>query len=174
MRDLNITYLNIAALKPYARYIQIEKHATESDNHIIAAATLLGEARRRVEDGEAGQIKWSEWVYTNIKLSKSRLYELNHIAEADNPEAELKRLRKQTSERVRRHRKKKAEATRAEAVRAEALRDSDEERRNLIAWARKAPIEKVRTVLSLIASEGDVTAAEQNDESTSPDQQEAA
>ena len=138
-------------LKDVAR--RIEEHAKNSDQHMIDAVMLMREARRRIEDGEAGEIAWSKWARANINLSKSRLYELNHISEADDPEAELKRLREQTYERVKRHRKKKAEAARADAVRAEAPHDSHEERRILIAWVKKAPIEKVKTVLKLIKQE---------------------
>lgn len=128
--------LNIVARK-------IKEHAKKSDEHMIAAAMLVREARRRIEAGEAGMITWYEWGLKYIKLSTSRLYELQSIAEADNPEAELERLRRQTRERVKQHRKKKAEAG----------RQSEQERRKLIAWAKKAPLDEVRRVLGIIGKQ---------------------
>ncbi len=116
---------------------KIEAHAKKSDEHVISAALLMREARRRVDAGEAGDIKWCAWAPENIKLSLSRLRDLQRIAEADHPMKELERQRRLTQKRVEEHRAKKA---------AEAWR-LDEERRDLIAWAKKALIEKVRRVL---------------------------
>ncbi len=121
---------------------KIEEHSNKSDDHVIKAAMLVGEARRRVEAGEAGKVTWCEWGLKNIKLSPSRLYELQYIAKADDPRKALERIRLQTRERVKNHREKKAAETRA----------LEEERRDLITWAKKAPIEEVRRVLGLTAS----------------------
>jgi hypothetical protein len=119
----------------------IEEHAQRSEEHVIEAAVLVRKARRRVEAGEAGEITWYEWGRKNIKLSPSRLYELQCIAEAEDPAKELERLRQLTRERVKKHREKKA---------AE-VRELEAERRDLIAWAKKATIEDVRRVLRLAA-----------------------
>ncbi len=124
---------------------QIEVHARKSDEHIISAAMLMREARRRVDDGEAGDIKWYAWAPKNSHLSLSRLRDLQRIAEADDPKKELERQRKLTQKRGEKHRAKKA---------AEAWR-LDEERRDLIAWAKKAPIEKVRRVLRQVNGQAD-------------------
>ena len=125
---------------------KIEEHAKKSDEHVIAAAMLMREARHRIEKGEAGQVKWFEWALDNIHLSKSRLYELQCIAEADDPARELERQRKRTRNRAKKHREKKS----AETGRL------DEERRDLIAWAKNAPIIEIRRVLELIEKEGGV------------------
>ena len=149
--------LNIVARK-------IEEHAKKSDEHVIAAAMLVREARHRIEKGEAGPVTWFEWAPANIHLSKSRLYELQRIAEADNPEAELERLRRLMRERAKRCREKKAEA----------VHEIDEERRTLIAWAKNAPINEVRRVLGLIEKEGSVALPGRIEGRLRQNQQEAA
>ena len=115
----------------------IEAHAKKSDEYIISAAMLLGEARRRVDAGEAGNVKWGTWAPENIHLSLSRLRDLQRIAEADNPAKELERQRSLTRIRVAKLREKRA----GEVWRRE------EERNQLIGWAKKAPIELVRRTL---------------------------
>ena len=122
---------------------KIEAHAKKADEHVISAAMLMREARRRVDAGEAGDITWYAWAPKNINLSPSRLRDLQNIAEADDPAKELERQRELTRVRVENHREKKA---------AEAWK-LDEERRDLIAWAKKEPIEKVRQVLRLVGSQ---------------------
>ncbi len=123
--------------------------AKKSDEYVISAAVLVREARQRVNSGEAGSgVKWGPWAVENIKLSKSRIRELQRIGDADDPEAELERIREQTRERVQRHREKAA-------IRKTPLRNgsrpADEslepERRQLIEWATDAPLEDVRRVL---------------------------
>ena len=126
---------------------QIEVQARKSDEHVISAAMLMREARRRVDDGEAGDIKWYAWALKNIKLSSSRLYELQCIAAAKDPAAEIERLRLLIRERAKKHRERKAAETRV----------LEEERRSLIAWAKKAPIEKVKQVLKQVGNQADHT-----------------
>ena len=149
--------LNIVARK-------IEEHAKESDEHVISAVILVREARHRIEKGEAGSVKWFEWAPANIHLSNSRLYEIQCIAEADDPARELERQRKRTRNRAKKHHEKKA----AEAGRL------DEERRNLIAWAKKAPIDEVRRMLELIEKEGGVALPGRIEGRLRQNQQEAA
>lgn len=122
------------ALTDLAR--RIVKHTNDADGHVISAAMLLREAHRRVEAGDAGDIKWYEWAKKNIKLSQSRLRDLLRIAEADDPANELERQRKLMRKRAEKHRGGKAEAWR-----------QDEERKNLIAWTKEAPIEEVKRAL---------------------------
>ncbi len=68
--------------------------ATQADDQTIEAAHLIREARKRVEAGEAGETTWYEWARNNIKLSMSRVRELQRIGDAKDPRKELKRLRK--------------------------------------------------------------------------------
>ena len=130
---------------------KIEEHAEKSDEHVIAAVMLVAEARQRVVSGEAGDITWYEWGRKNIRLSDSRLCELQRIAEADDPVKELERLRKLTRDRVQKHRAKKAaEKTAAEKSSLES------ERKQLIDWAKTAPIDEVRRVLEQVANNDNV------------------
>ncbi len=73
---------------------KIARYSTEADKQTIEAADLIREARKRVEAGKAGDTTWYEWAPKNIKLSLSRLRELQRIAEAQDPRKELERLRK--------------------------------------------------------------------------------
>ncbi len=74
--------------------VKIVQYATEADDKTIEAAKLIREARKRVEAGEAGEVKWYTWARENIKLSTSRLRELQLIAAAEDPRKQLNRLRK--------------------------------------------------------------------------------
>ncbi|CAN0587843.1 unnamed protein product, partial [Ectocarpus sp. 12 AP-2014] len=87
---------------------KIAQHAKKSEEHVIAAAMLIRDARRRVNAGEAGDVTWYEWAPRYIDLSMSRLRELQRIAEADDPEKELDRLRALNKKRVEKHRTKTA------------------------------------------------------------------
>ena len=125
--------------------------ATRAEEHTIKAALLMREARKRVEAGEAGKIKWCEWAYKNIKLSDSRLRELQRIAEAEDPRKELKRIRKLTQKRVERHREKKKSAPlRNGGATVEVTAGMEDDRKSLIEWARSAPLDRVAEVLSYI------------------------
>ncbi len=90
--------------------VKIVQYAKEADDKTIEAAKLIREARKRVEAGEAGDITWYSWAPKNIKLSTSRLRELQRIAAAEDPQKELKRGRKKTQERVERYRERKSSA----------------------------------------------------------------
>ncbi len=112
---------------------------------------MNGESRKRVEAGEAGDTNWYSWATKNIKLSLSRLRELQRIAAADNPRKELERQRKVTQKRVERHREKKSSAPlRNGGATVKVTAELGVDRRNLIEWARSAPIDRVTEVLSYI------------------------
>ena len=125
---------------------EIVEQVKESDDHEIGAAMLAVDARRRVEAGEAGKISWSGWAREHIKLSSSRLSELLRIGQADDPRAELEKVRAQTRERV-----QKLRATRASQKSA-----LEPERRNLIDWAKSAPIDAVKRMLKATAEDLEV------------------
>ena len=124
---------------------KIEEHAKKSDEHVISAAMLMREARRCVKAGDAGDITWESWALKNINLSPSRLRDLQRIANADDPAKELERQRRLTRMRVEKCREKGAAA-------ASTL---EQERKDLIAWAKNEPIEKVRRVLKQIGKQAD-------------------
>jgi hypothetical protein len=125
---------------PLQELIQrIEANVNGADAQILAAALLYREARRRVEAGEEGAgVKWMEWAVKNIKLKSSRLYELEKIADSDDPAAELDVVRASNRERQKRYREK---ATARENT-------SDPERVKLSKWAKDAPIDQVRSILT--------------------------
>ena len=131
--------------------VKIAQYATEADEKTIEAAKLIREARKRVEAGEAGDTNWYSWAPKNIKLSLSRLRELQRIAAADNPQKELKRGRKKTQERVERYREKKSSAPlRNGGTTVTVTAEMEDDRRSLIEWARSAPIDRVAEALSYI------------------------
>jgi len=72
---------------------EIAQHATQGDRQTIEAAMLMRAARSRIENGELGETTWYEWARKNIKLSETRLRELQRIAKAEDPQKELERLR---------------------------------------------------------------------------------
>ncbi len=131
--------------------VKIAQYATEADEKTIEAAKLIREARKRVEAGEAGEVKWYTWARENIKLSTSRLRELQRIAAAEDPRKELKRGRKKTQERVERYREKKSSAPlRNGGTTVTVTAEMEDDRRSLIEWARSAPIDRVAEALSYI------------------------
>ena len=65
---------------------KIAQHATEGDRQTIEAAMLMRAARSRIENGELCETKWYEWARKNIKLSETRLRELQLIAKAEDPQ----------------------------------------------------------------------------------------
>ena len=143
---------------------QIEAHAKKSDESLISAAMLVREARRRIDDGEAGGITWEDWAAKNINLSPSRLRELQRIAQAVDPAAELERQRGATRRRVAAHRAKKAAKN----------RELEPERRELIAWAKTVNREKVRQVLHQVKQRADDAEAASIEGQPTEGRQEAA
>ena len=144
---------------------KIVKCATAADQKTIEAAKMIRAARARVENGEAGEITWSEWASKNIKLSGSRLRELQRIADADDPNAELKQIRKKNKARQARHREKNKSAPLPNGgSTAKMTTQMEHDRKRLIEWARKAPLDHVGKVLTFIDELSLL------DEPTNPDQ----
>ncbi len=148
---------------------KIARYATEADEKTIEAAKLIREARKRVEAGEAGDITWYSWAPKNIKLSLSRLRELQCIAAAQDPQKELKRGRKKTQERLERYREKKSSAPlRNGGATVEVTAELDDDRQRLIAWARSAPLDHVAEVLSYIQRFDSAAAVSNPDQPAEP------
>ena len=126
---------------------------------------LLREARERIEGGEAGkEVRWYRWAGENIKVKRAQLYLLLRIAEAPDPRHEYIRQLRLTQRRVEKHREKKA---------AEE-RQMEPERKDLIAWAKNAPIEQVRRVCKQVTGAASTVAMGSAGESSAPKGQRAA
>jgi hypothetical protein len=106
----------------------------------LAAALLVREARERVERGEAGAVKWLEWSRKHLKIGRTWMHYLTAVADAPDPAKLVQRQRAATLKRVQAHR----------ARTAAQLREPD--RKELIAWARKADIAEARRILRMIRS----------------------
>ncbi len=128
---------------------RIASYANATDEKMIEAAMLVGEARKRVEAGDVGKADWETWARENINLGDSRLRQLQRIANAEDPQKELERQQKMTRERVERHReKKKSAALRNAGASLTETAELEADRQSLIKWARSAPIKRVTKVLS--------------------------
>lgn len=97
---------------------RIVQYANDADEKVIEAALLIRKARDRVNRGDAGKITWTKWARENIKLSGTRLRELQRIAKAEDPRQELKRQRDLAQTRVAKYREKQ------KAKKASALQGS--------------------------------------------------
>jgi hypothetical protein len=136
---------------------KIVEFATQADENVINAAVLVRIAKDRVENGEAGEITWTDWAKQHLPLKESRLRELEQIAKANDPNAELDRLRMLSRQRQQKHRNKKAEAAKTPAAPlrngAEAEQKTktiDDDRQRLIQWTNKAQVEQITNVLRFI------------------------
>ena len=118
---------------------EIEATAEKSDDHTIKAAKRLRELRRLIEAGEVGEVKWYIWVMENVRLRKSRVRVLMRIAEAPDPRAEAVRQREMNGRRQAKYRARQA-----------PLSDLAPECREIIKWARKAPVSDAREILRII------------------------
>jgi hypothetical protein len=148
---------------------KIVRYVTEADDQTIKAAKLILEARKRVEAGEAGDTTWYEWARNNIKLSESRLRELQRIAKEEDPQEELERLREKTRKRVERHRNKKKSAPLPNGgAGVQATAEMEADRKSLIAWAESAPIDRVTKVLSYARQLDSAEAVSNPDEPAEP------
>ncbi len=141
---------------------KITRYANATDEKMIEAAKLVGEARKRVKAGEAGDVTWETWAREKLKLGDSRLRELQRIASAKDPQKALERQQKMTRERVERPReKKKSAALRNAGASLTETAELEEDRQSLIAWAREAPLNQVTDVLTY-ARQVDSTDANSN------------
>lgn len=130
---------------------KIARYANEAEERTIEAAKLLRVLRSRVQNGEAGNVTWYQWGLKNIKLSPSRLRELQRIAEAKDPRKELERIRKLTQARVQRHReRKRSPPLRNGGATLQVTAEMADDRKHLIEWARSAPLCHVTKVLSYV------------------------
>ena len=118
---------------------EIETTAEKSDDHTIELAKHLRELRRLIEAGAVGEVNWYTWVKENVKLRKTRLRVLMQIAEAPDPRAEAVRQREMNARRQKKYRAGQA-----------PLRDLAPECREIIKWARKAPVSDARAILGTI------------------------
>ena len=143
---------------------QIVVHANKSDEHVITAAKLIAEARRRVEAGEAGEVTWYAWAEENIKLKKTRLCELLAIAEAEDPGRALQELRARGRERVAEFRQRQGKAPlrnggsagRSGSEIPKDIRGEHRELiRDLIAWACELTFEDLRRAFDQLKRDGD-------------------
>ncbi len=127
---------------------------------------LVCEARSRVDAGELDDTTWSEWAPENIKLSMSRIRELQRIGEAEDPKAELERIRVQGRKRQAQHRdKKKPAPLRNGGDTVGQAAQLDPKREQLIELARFAPlyhIEKLLLLAQELAAETGTTASDQD------------
>ena len=152
--------------------MKIARYANEADEKVIEAAKLIREARKRVDAGEAGKVKWKSWARENIKLGDTRLHEFQRIAKAEDPQKKIERQRKMTQRQVERHReKKKPAALRKAGASLTETAELDADRQSLIAWAREAPIDHVTKVLSYARQ---VDSADANSSSDAPAETAAA
>ncbi len=73
---------------------EICEDADRGDERRIKAAMLLRELKLRISAGEAGPaVDWKQWVRINFKRSRTWIRDLDLIASAENPAAELRRIR---------------------------------------------------------------------------------
>ncbi len=146
---------------------QIREFATTADESTIKAALLVRDARARVEAGELGDTTWSEWAPDAIKLSISRLRELQRIGDSDDPNAELERIREQNRKRQASHRdknKNKPAPLRNGGDETRQAAQLGPKREQLIEIARSASlshIEKLLTLYQELAAENGTPASDQ-------------
>ncbi len=103
------TKVVIKALAPQAKEINIrferaEVAETKADDHRLAAALMLAEAKQRCDDNDVNFKKWCE---ANITKAYNTVRQLAAIGAADNPEQALQDLRAGTAARVKVHADKK-------------------------------------------------------------------
>ncbi len=118
---------------------KIEATAEKSDDHTIETAKCLRELRGLIEAGAVGEVSWYTWVGENVRLQKTQLYVLMRIAEAPDSRAEAVRQREINARRQAKYRAGQA-----------TLRDLAPECRDIIKWAKRAPVSDARAILRII------------------------
>ncbi len=118
---------------------EIETTAEKSDDHTIELGKHLRELRRLIEAGAVGEVNWYAWVKENVKLRKTRLCALMRIAEASDPRAEAVHQREMNARHQTKYRAGQA-----------TLRDLALECREIIKWAKRAPVSDARAILGII------------------------
>ena len=118
---------------------EIETTAEKSDEHTIETGKHLRELRRLIEAGAVGEVNWYAWVEENVKLRKTRLRVLMQIAEAPDSRAEAVHQREMNARRQTKYRAGQA-----------TLRDLAPECREIIKWAKRAPVSDARAILGII------------------------
>jgi hypothetical protein len=89
---------------------EIREEANKGDERLLNAAMLLRELKHRIEAGEAGVgVKWTEWARDKFGRKKTWIRNLDLIASAKDPIAELERIRKDGCERQRKYRQSHVE-----------------------------------------------------------------
>ena len=86
---------------------QANNYLNQAGQLVIEAGKMVCAARKRVEDGEVGEIGWYAWAKKHTGLGESRLRELFSIGSADDPLAEAQRLRGLVRDRAKKRRDKK-------------------------------------------------------------------
>jgi len=89
---------------------EICEDADKGDERRIKAAMLLRELKLRISAGEAGPgVDWKQWVRVNFKRSRIWIQDLDLIASAENPAAELRRIRDEGCRRQKTYRERHIE-----------------------------------------------------------------
>jgi hypothetical protein len=116
---------------------RVESVAGEYYDKVLHAAQLVREARAQVQ---AAGLTWVAWAKANLNIGRSRLHELEAIANSENPREAVEKRRTATLKRV--------QASRATAKNGLA----EPERRRLLDWVKKAELEDIRQILGVIAN----------------------
>ena len=120
---------------------EITRKSDNADDQTIHSAMMLRQLRLRVQRGELGpNVNWYEYALHAVKLRRSRLKELDRIANAKDPRHELDRLRHLAVERAKNH---KAKSAKDETLTEKQMRDK------VARFAKKGPVEQVRELARL-------------------------
>jgi hypothetical protein len=162
--------VEVSALSIPQLIVEITRESDDADDQTIHSALMLRQLRIRVQAGELGpNVNWYEYALQAVKLSKSRLKELDKIARAKDPCVELNYLRHLAVERAKRHKprsaideplsdqqmrdKVKAFARKASAAQLEILARLCEPMPALpkvLLFAKDGPVDQVRKLYELV------------------------
>ena len=148
--DRSLVTNDVLETAPNAELIaQIERLGGRDERDTIASALRVRILRKRVEAGMMGPgVKWYSWALKNIDMRKTRLWELQTVAEADDMAARLKEIRDRGAERQKTYQNE----LRGMAGKTKK-KELEPERLELISFASKKPIVEVRRALKF-AREG--------------------